>query len=43
VLAGFSGLLFHRDFRAVFTEQDAHSYKTTDGEITGSPLSLFEK
>jgi hypothetical protein len=43
VLAGFSGLLFHRDFHAVFTEQDAHSYKTTDGEITGSPLSLFEK
>jgi len=43
VLAGFSGLLFHRDFHAVFAEQDARIYKTTDGEITGSPLSLFEK
>ncbi len=40
VLAGFSGLLYHRDFRAVFTEQAPCTYATTDGEITGSPLAL---
>jgi hypothetical protein len=40
VLAGFSGLLYHREFRAAFTEQEPHSYITTDGEITGAPLTL---
>jgi hypothetical protein len=43
VLAGFSGLLFHRDFRAVFTDQTPHAYMTADGEITGSPLALTSK
>jgi len=40
VLAGFSGLLYHREFRAAFTEQEPRSYTTTDGEIMGSPLIL---
>jgi hypothetical protein len=40
VLAGFSGLLYHREFRAIFNEQDQRSYATSDGEITGSPLTL---
>lgn len=43
VLAGFCGLLFHRDFRAVFTDQIPHAYTTADGEITGSPLALTSK
>jgi hypothetical protein len=43
VLAGFSGLLFHRDFRAVFTERTPDTYITADGEITGSPLTLASK
>jgi hypothetical protein len=43
VLTGFSGLLFHRDFRAVFTDQTPRTYTTTDGEITGSPLMLTSK
>jgi hypothetical protein len=43
VLAGFSGLLFHRDFRAVFTDQTPYAYMTADGEITGSPLALTSK
>jgi hypothetical protein len=40
VLAGFSGLVFDRDFRAVFTDHEPRIYKTNDGEITGSSLSL---
>jgi hypothetical protein len=43
MLAGFSGLVFHRDFRAVFTDQAPHAYTTADGEITGSPLALASK
>jgi len=43
VLAGFSGLLFHRDFRAVFTDRTPGTYTTADGEITGSPLTLASK
>jgi hypothetical protein len=43
VLSGFSGLVFHRNFRAVFTDQPAHTYVTADGEITGSPLALASK
>ena len=40
VLAGFSGLLFHQDFRADFTDQTPHAYDTADGEIKASPLTL---
>jgi hypothetical protein len=40
VLAGFSGLVFHSDFRAVFGDQLPHAYDTTDGEIKASPVSL---
>jgi len=43
VLAGFSGLVFHRDFRAVFTDRTPGTYTTADGEITGSPLTLASK
>jgi len=43
VLAGFSDLLFHREFRAVFSDQTPHAYTTADGEITGSPLALTSK
>jgi hypothetical protein len=40
VLAGFSGLVFHRDFHAAFTDQTPQAYDTTDGEIKASPLTL---
>lgn len=40
VLAGFSGLVFDREFQAVFTDQQTRIYKTADGEITGAPLAL---
>ena len=40
VLAGFSGLFFHRDFHAVFTEQTPRVYKTGDGVIEAAPLKL---
>lgn len=41
VLAGFSGLLFHNDFQAAFTDEKPHAYNTTDGEIEASPLTLI--
>jgi hypothetical protein len=40
VLAGFSGLLFHGDFQAAFSDEKPHAYITTDGEIEASPLIL---
>jgi hypothetical protein len=40
VLAGFGGLVFHRDFHATFTEQTPRVYQTRDGEIKASPLTL---
>ncbi len=40
VLAGFSGLLFHRDFQGTFADENPHAYHTTDGEIKASPLTL---
>jgi hypothetical protein len=40
VLAGFGGLVFHRDFHAAFTEQTPRVYQTRDGEIKASPLTL---
>jgi hypothetical protein len=40
VLAGFSGLVFHRDFQAFFTDKKLIAYRTTDGEIEASPLIL---
>jgi hypothetical protein len=40
VLAGFSGLVFHRDFQAAFTDEKLNAYRTTDGEIEASPLIL---
>jgi len=40
VLAGFSGLVFHRDFQATFTDKKLIAYQTTDGEIEASPLIL---
>jgi hypothetical protein len=40
VLAGFSGLVFHRDFHAAFTEQLPQAYDTADGEIKAVPVSL---
>jgi hypothetical protein len=40
VLGGFSGLVFHRDFQAAFTDEKLNTYKTTDGEIEASPLIL---
>jgi hypothetical protein len=40
VLAGFSGLVFHRDFQAGFADKKSIAYKTTDGEIEASPLIL---
>ena len=40
VLAGFSGLVFHRDFQAAFTDKKLIAYQTTDGEIEASPLIL---
>ena len=40
VLAGFSELVFHRDFQAVFTDRTQNTYTTADGEITASPLVL---
>src|SRR5665213_694940 len=43
VLAGFSGLVFHSEFRAAFTNQTPRAYTTIDGEITGSPLALASK
>jgi hypothetical protein len=42
VLAGFSELVFHRDFRAVFTDKTPRPYPTADGEINASPLTLTE-
>ncbi len=40
VLAGFSALVFHRDFQATFTDATQHTYDTADGEIKASPLAL---
>jgi hypothetical protein len=40
VLAGFSVLVFRRDFHAVFGEENPRSYDAADGEITASPLRL---
>jgi hypothetical protein len=40
VLAGFSGLVFHHEFRATFTDQTPRAYNTVDGEIKASPLIL---
>jgi hypothetical protein len=40
LLAGFSELVFHRDFQAVFSDQTPNTYTTPDGEITASPLVL---
>jgi hypothetical protein len=40
VLAGFSTLVFARDFQAAFTDQAPRAYDTADGEIQGSPLRL---
>jgi hypothetical protein len=40
LLAGFSELVFHRDFQAVFTDQTPNTYPTADGEICASPLVL---
>jgi hypothetical protein len=40
VLAGFSALVFHRDFQAAFTDQTPHAYDTADGEIKAFPLTL---
>ena len=40
MLAGFSGLVFHRDFQAAFADKEPHAYDTTDGEIKASPLTL---
>jgi hypothetical protein len=41
VLAGFSGLVFHQDFSARFTDRLPQSYATADGEINASPLTLL--
>ena len=43
VLAGFSGLVFNREFRAIFKDDIPNCYTTTDGEIVGSPLTLDSK
>jgi len=40
VLAGFTALVFHRDFQATFTDGTRHTYDTADGEIKASPLTL---
>ncbi len=40
VLAGFSGLVYHPDFRAAFNDQTPRAYDTSDGEIKASPLTL---
>jgi hypothetical protein len=40
VLAGFSELVFDRDFQAAFSDHNPRAYKTADGEITGSSLTL---
>jgi hypothetical protein len=40
VLAGFSGLVFHRDFQVTFTDKKLIAHQTTDGEIEASPLIL---
>ena len=40
VLTGFSSLVFHREFSAHFTDQLPRAYKTADGEIKASPLTL---
>lgn len=40
VLAGFSALVFHRDFQAAFSDQAIHAYDTADGELKASPLTL---
>jgi hypothetical protein len=40
VLAGFSALVFHRDFQATFTDGAQRAYDTANGEIKASPLTL---
>jgi len=41
VLAGFSRLLFHPDFRSAFADQTPRGYATQDGEIEASPVTLI--
>jgi len=41
VLAGFSRLLFHREFSAAFADQMPRAYATQDGEIEASPVALI--
>ncbi|PYU26549.1 MAG: hypothetical protein DMG30_01790 [Acidobacteria bacterium] len=41
VLAGFSILVFHRNFNAIFTDRDPRTYNMADGEIKASPLTLI--
>jgi len=40
VLAGFSALVFHGEFKADFTAQPPRAYDVRDGEIKASPLTL---
>ncbi len=40
VLAGFSALVFHREFQAAFIARPPRAYNTRDGEINASPLTL---
>lgn len=40
VLAGFSRLLFHRDFSAAFADQMPRTYTAQNGEIEATPVML---
>jgi hypothetical protein len=41
VLAGFSRLMFNRDFSAAFADQPPRAYAIQDGEIDASPVKLI--
>ena len=40
ILAGFSGLVFHKEFRATFSDGTARCHQTADGEIESTPVLL---
>jgi len=41
LLAGFSRLVFHREFNAAFSDQTPRAYAAQDGEIEASPVTLI--
>lgn len=42
LLAGFSSLVFHKEFRVVFTDGGRRSYTTPETEITAVPATLLQ-